>query len=109
MGSPITFSGFNQIDFGMVLNAIMQQESRPLQVLEARGRALQATDSALGELTEKLDALQSAAAALTNTSVSVDYAATSSNPAIATVVSSTGAVAGRYDIVVNQLARAQVT
>jgi len=109
MGSPITFSGFNKIDFGVVLNAIMQQESRPLQVLEARGRELQATDSALGALTEKLDALQSAATALTNTSVSVNYAATSSNPAIASVASSTGAVAGRYDIVVSQLARAQVT
>ena len=109
MGSPITFSGFNKIDFGIVLNAIMQQESRPLQVLEARGRDLQATDSAFGALTEKLDALQAAAAALTNTGVSVNYAATSSHPEIATVTPSAGATAGRYDVVVTQLARAQVT
>jgi hypothetical protein len=27
MGSPITFSGFNQIDFGVVSNAIMQQRA----------------------------------------------------------------------------------
>ena len=109
MGSPITFSGFNQIDFGVVLNAIMQQESRPLQVLEARGRALQATDTALGALAGKLDTLRNAASALTNTSVSVDYVAMSSNSAIATVTSSAGAVPGRYDLVVSQLARAQVT
>ena len=45
MGSPITFSGFNQIDFNVVLNAIMQQESLPLQALQAKQTALQATDS----------------------------------------------------------------
>jgi flagellar hook-associated protein 2 len=109
MGSPITFSGFNQIDFGVVLNAIMQQESRPLQVLQARGKAIQATDSALGALAGKLDALRTAAAALTNTSVSVDYTATSSDPTVANVTSAAGAVSGRYDVVVSQLARAQVT
>ena len=109
MGSPITFSGFNQIDFGVVLNAIMQQESRPLEVLQARERDLKATDSALTTLAGKLDSLRDAAAALTNTSVSVDYKATSSVPTVATVTSSTGAVPGHYDIVVSQLARAQVT
>jgi flagellar hook-associated protein 2 len=109
MGSPITFSGFNKIDFGVVLNAIMQQEGRPLQALEARGRALEATHSALTTLAGKLDALRSAAAALTNTSLSVSHVATSSAPAIATVAASGPAVAGQYDIVVSQLARAQVT
>jgi flagellar hook-associated protein 2 len=109
MGSPITFSGFNQIDFGVVLNAIMQQESRPLQALQDREKALKATDSALTTLIGKLDTLRTAAAALTNTSVSMSYTATSSIPTVATVAASSGAVSGHYDIVVTKLARAQVT
>src|SRR6185503_4121702 len=41
MGSPITFSGFNAIDFNVVLNAIMAQESAPLQALQAHQRELE--------------------------------------------------------------------
>ncbi len=109
MGSPITFRGFNQIDFGMVLNAIMQQESRPLQVLQAREQALKVTDGALTSLTGKLDALRDAAVALTGSSAAVSYTASTSSPAILTASASSGAVPGRYDVVVSQLARAQVT
>ena len=36
MGSPITFGGFNNIDFSLVLNAIMQQERAPLTALETQ-------------------------------------------------------------------------
>src|SRR5581483_6014714 len=108
MSSPITFSGFNQIDFNVVLNAIMQQESQPLQALQAQQDALKATDSAFATLATKLDALQTAAEALAKPSAVQQYAATSSDPAV-TATASSGAVAGQYDIVVNELARAQVT
>lgn len=109
MGSPISFSGFNQIDFSVVLNAIMQQESRPLQALEAREKAIQATDTALTTLASKLDAIRTAAAALTNTSAAITYSAASSNPGVANVTAGTTSVPGSYDVVVTQLARAQVT
>jgi flagellar capping protein FliD len=46
MGSPITFGGFNNIDFGYVLNAIMQQERAPLAAVESQKSALQAQNSA---------------------------------------------------------------
>ena len=36
MASPITFSGFNDIDFNLILNAVMQQASQPLTALQAR-------------------------------------------------------------------------
>lgn len=108
MGSPITFSSFNQIDFGVVLNAIMQQESQPLRALQSQQTALQATDSAFEQLTGKLKTLQSTASALGGTSALSQYSATSSD-SLAVSVTSTGAgVAGRYDVVVNELARAQV-
>jgi flagellar capping protein FliD len=101
MGSPITFSGFNKIDFGVVLNAIMQQESRPLQVLEARGSELQATDSALGTLprsSTRCAARSGPDEYRRSPSITLPQAATPRSPAVA---SSTGAVAGRYDIVVS--------
>ena len=30
MGTPISFSGFNNIDFSSIVNAIVQQDSQPL-------------------------------------------------------------------------------
>ncbi len=109
MGSPITFSGFNSIDFNVVLNAIMAQESVPLQALQAHQRELQATDSTYGQLVTKLDALRTASGALSSSSTLTTYAATSSDTTALTVSASSGAAAGRYDIKVTELARAQVT
>jgi flagellar hook-associated protein 2 len=109
MGSPITFSGFNSIDFNVVLNAIMQQESAPLQALQAKQTELQATDSTFGQLATKLDALRTASGALSDSSTLNAYAATSSDTTALTASASANAVAGRYEVKVNQLARAQVT
>ena len=109
MGSPITFSGFNSIDFNVVLNAIMQQESAPLQALQAKQNALQATDSTFGQLATKLDALRTASGDLSNSSTLNTYAATSSDATALTVSASSSAIAGRYEVQVNELARAQVT
>src|SRR5262245_25437399 len=109
MGSPITFSGFNSIDFNVVLNAIMQQESAPLQALQAKQNELQATDSTFGQLASKLDALRTASGALSNSSTVNTYAATSSDETALTVSASPDAIAGRYEVQVNELARAQVT
>lgn len=109
MGSPITFSGFNQIDFNVILNAVMQQERRPLQSLEQRKLALQTANGTYGTLATKLSTLQSAAAALSEGTATVGHEATSSDVQALTVSSTAGAAAGRHEIVVSQLARAQVT
>src|SRR4051794_18862497 len=99
MGSPITLSGFNQIDFTVVLNAIMQQESQPLQALQAQQQRLQQTDTAYGQLATKLDVLRAASTSLSQASSLVRFSTTSSDAAVG-VSSSAGAVAGRYDVVV---------
>ena len=109
MGSPITFSGFNQIDFSVVLNAVMQQESRPLQVLQARQQALKTTDGVLAQLAGKIDAIGSAASALSSASAFHQVSASSSDQGAVAVSATRGAAPGRYDLVVNELARAQVT
>jgi len=66
MGSPITFSGFNNIDFGTVLNAIMQQEHAPIDTIEAQQKSLQTKNSAFATLATKLGALKTAAADLSD-------------------------------------------
>ena len=109
MGSPITFSGFNQIDFNVVLNAIMQQESRPLGALQSHQKELQATDAALAQLAGKLSSLLSASSDLSTASTFASYSAMSSDNGAVVAAASSDAVAGRYDVLVNELARAQVT
>ena len=66
MGSPITFSGFNNIDFGQVLNLIMQQERAPIATIEAQQKNLQAQNSAFATLATKLAALKSVASDLSS-------------------------------------------
>ncbi len=42
MSSPITFSGFNNIDFNVVVNSLMQQASLPLHSLQTQQKSLHA-------------------------------------------------------------------
>lgn len=109
MGSGITFSGFNDVDFNVILNAIMLQESQPLRALEAQQTALKSRVTTLNLLNNRVSALQSAATALTGAGALAAVQATSSDATAIGVSAGSGAVPGRYDIVVNQLARAQVT
>lgn len=109
MASGITFSGFNDIDFNLILNSIMQQESLPLRVLESEQTALKSRVTTFNLLGNRLAALETAADGLSGPDATASYRATTSDPAAVGVTAGTGAVPGRYDIVVTQLARAQVT
>lgn len=109
MGSPITLSGFNQIDFNQILTLIMTQESQPLQALQSRQSALQTRSTTFNTLYSKASTLQSSATRLSTTANLSAQAATSSHPSNLTADVGTGAQTGRYDVVVNSLARAQVT
>jgi flagellar hook-associated protein 2 len=109
VGSPITLSGFNDIDFSQILTLIMTQESRPLEALQSRQSALQTRSNTFNTLASKVSALQTAASRLSTTADLNAQAATSSNAANVTAEVGTGAQTGRYDVVVNSLARAQVT
>jgi flagellar hook-associated protein 2 len=108
MGSPITLSGFNNIDFNTILNAIMQQERLPVQVLETQKKGLEAQKVAFGTFASRLAALESAAEALKAAAALDGTAATVSDPSRLSI-GGAAAPAGTYEIVVQQLARAQVT
>jgi flagellar hook-associated protein 2 len=109
MSSPITFSGFNDIDFNVVLNSLMAQASQPLTALQARQTALKSQTTSFDALASKVADLETAAHALGTASSVQTLAATSSNDAAVTAATDLGAVAGHFDVVVNELARAQVT
>src|SRR5215467_7864843 len=105
MSSPITFSGFNNIDFNTVLNALMAQASQPLTDLQNQQAALKSQVTTVGTLTDKLSALQSASDDLANAGSTSLFSATSSNPAAVSATATTDAVEGDHDITVLDLAR----
>jgi len=108
MGSPITFSGFNNIDFGQILNAIMTAERAPLNALETQKTTLNQQGTAFTTLASKLGALESAIETLADEDGFSVYAATSGSPENVGVSTTSGGVAGTYEVVVSVLARAQV-
>jgi flagellar hook-associated protein 2 len=108
VSSPITFSGFNNIDFNTVLNSLMQQASQPLTALQNQQQDLKTQVSNFDALNTRLSSLRSAADALGSLS-SVSTLAGKSSDAAVSVTTGTDATAGHYDVVVTALAHAQVT
>ncbi len=109
MGSPITFSGFNNIDFNLILNAVMEQERRPLLTLQARQSALQFQESAFGTLATKLAAVEAASDTLAGADAFGGRAVSSTDDTALTAGATSATPLGTYDVIVNELARAQVT
>ena len=107
MGSPITFSGFNQIDFNMILNAVMTQARQPLDRLETQKKTLETQNTAFGTLAGKLATLKSTADTLKAEDSLAFLSATSSDAGVG-VSATTGSVTGTFDVIVSELARAQV-
>jgi flagellar hook-associated protein 2 len=108
MGSPISFSGFNSIDFGQILDIMMVAERAPMTRLETQKSALNTQGTAYTTLATKLGALESALAKLTDADGFSTKAVTSSDPEAVGVTATSGGVAGLYEVVVSELARPQV-
>ena len=109
MSTPVTFSGFNDIDFNLVVNSLMAQASLPLNNLQTQQKALESQVSGFDKLTGLVSTLRSAADALGKPASLAMLAGRSSNESAVTVSAAANAAAGSYDIIVNELARAQVT
>lgn len=109
MGSAITFSGFNNIDFSSILNAISAQDRLPVQLLEAEKADLQKQRTAFGTLASRLAAVESASRDLASSTAFGTRTATVSNSSAASATAGLGAATGSYEVIVDQLARAQVT
>lgn len=101
------------MDLEGLVTSLMQIERRPLTSLQNQAKSYNAKISALGALSGKLSALQTAAKDLTPSvlQTAIDkfatYKGTVGDPTIASASVSTGAVAGSYSLEVTQLARGQ--
>lgn len=76
--------------------------------LDAEQAEAEAKLSAFGTIRSSLDSLRSAAAALESRSAFADFTTSSSNSSVATATVGTDAVAGTYQIEVDQIARNEV-
>lgn len=105
----VTLSGFNNIDFNAILEAVMVQERLPVSRLETQKRALEQQNTQLGQLAGYLTTLKSAADDLANPTSLAVLAATSSDEKLVGVTAAAGTTPGTYDVVVSARAKAQVT
>jgi flagellar hook-associated protein 2 len=105
----ITFSGFNGIDFNTVINSVMQAESQPLLDLQSQQKSMQDKDSAYVSMNAILARLQTPATSLTSATAFSNVGATSTDTTIGTVSLGDGGISGQYDLVVDHLAKGQVT
>lgn len=108
MGS-ITMSGFNNIDWNQVLTAVMTQESQPLTFMQKQRTALASQSGAFGTLATRLGALETAATNLSSAGSFTGRTASSTDATVVSASAGSSALIGTYDVVVNTLARAQVT
>ncbi|HLB45001.1 MAG TPA: flagellar filament capping protein FliD [Candidatus Limnocylindrales bacterium] len=109
MSSSVTLSGFNNIDFGSIVSAILTQERRPEIALQQRQLLLKSQSTNLSTLATKLAALDTAATALANPTSLAGRSVSNTNSAAVSFSAGATTPLGSYDIVVNELARAQVT
>lgn len=109
MSSPITLSGFSGIDFNIVINALMQQASLPLVLLESQQQNDEGRLTALNTFESRVTAVDDAATDLASSEFTSALAASSSDSSAVNATAGSGAVSGHYEVVVSDLARAQVT
>lgn len=110
MGSSgITFSGFNKVDFNLILDAVMEQERAPLRSLETRKRSLETQQGHFRTFSAKVAPLQSAADELSKGDAFGGRSAANTDTTAVTISTSSSSTLGTYDIVITELARAQVT
>jgi flagellar hook-associated protein 2 len=109
MSSGITFSGANGIDWNMILNAVMAQEQVPLTTIQTQKQSLTTKSTAFSTLATKLGALGTASDALKDVSAFGGRAVTTTDGSRVTADAGTGSFPGIYDVVVNELARSQVS
>jgi flagellar hook-associated protein 2 len=105
----ITMTGFNNIDWNTVLQAVMTQESQPLTYMQQQRTALSSRSTAYGVLAGWVGALKSKADDLASAASLGGRSASSTDQTTVAASASSQAQIGTYDVVVSKLARAQVT
>jgi flagellar hook-associated protein 2 len=95
------------IDYGTLIQQLLDIQRMPINALEASKTALKKLDTTYGELSSKVAALKSAADALRESNDFNVFSTTTSDSSILTATAAPTASEGTYDIVVSQLAKAE--
>ncbi len=109
MGSQITLSGFNNIDFKAITDIIIKSERQPITRLETDKRTEQNKLTAYGSLSTSLSSLRSAFDALNTTDAYEALKATASDTSVLSATATSEATPGTFTLNVTSLARPQVT
>lgn len=109
MGSPITLSGFNNIDFRAITDIIIRSERQPITRLETDKRTEQSKLTAYGSFNTALSSLRSAFAALNAEEAYEALKATVSDTSVLSASATSDATPGTFALNVTSLARPQVT
>lgn len=107
MSSPITFSGFNNIDFNSIIDALVQAQRAPITLAQQQQNDIQNKLNSLGTLTSRVDAIKSSAQSLNSATLFLSTTATSSDTSVFTATSSDSASVANYSVKVSTLAKAQ--
>src|SRR5437773_12096188 len=104
---PVSFSGVaTGFDIKSIINAILQAEHHPVDLLQAKQLGLDAKKAAFSDLSAKLTTLRTALLDLSSSGTVTSRAATSSDTSILTATAGSGADLGSHEIDVQTLARA---
>ena len=106
--SGITFSGIaSGINTQSIVQQLVNVDKIPITNLQTQEAGIQAQQIAIQQLTSAVQALQTAAGSISTASAFAPVAGASSNSAVASVTTSTGAQQGVYNLDVSTLASAQ--
>jgi len=107
--AAVSFSGLNGIDFGAIIDATINAESIPLNMLKQRQTDIQSRDSALSTLSAGISTMETQVAALMAGSLFTNATANSTNTGVGSATAGSDAISATYSLHVDKLAKAQVT
>jgi len=108
--SSSTSSGTASIDVASIVSQLMATENKPMTALKDKIASKTTLISDLGTLKSKVASFQTALESLQDPTAMSTAVASSSDETIVKITNSTGAIQGRHDILVSQVAQpAQIT
>ncbi|OWY40439.1 flagellar protein [Xenophilus sp. AP218F] len=105
MSASSISSSVGPLDVQSIVSQLVAADSQPLTQSQQRAAGYQSELSTLGQVSSALSSLQTAASTLSSGSFLQQFSATSSDSTIATTSTTSGGIAGTYQLNVSQLAK----
>ncbi len=109
MSTPITLSGFNNIDFNSIITTLIQVQSQPITLAQQEQNSIQNKISSLKTFQTRIDSVKSKAQQVNSSLLFLGTTASSSATSVFTASSTESAPVANHTIRVNSLAASQTT